>query len=125
MLISKIQNPQIPVKEFVHDLKAFLGHYGRIDHKNSKFLIAVTGKAIFSLLAEAPQKQLRELEERFLTESFENWMNRVVFVDLVCDPVKRLLSDFQHSKAQHPNARKMNRHKFGENSEFSVRRKIL
>ena len=62
---------------------------------------------------------LKKLEENYLSESFENWSKRVAIVNIVCDPVKRLLSDFQHYKAEHPNVLKFNAHKFGQNSEFS------
>ncbi|CAG5103406.1 Oidioi.mRNA.OKI2018_I69.chr1.g759.t1.cds [Oikopleura dioica] len=106
--------------EIVKDLKALLGHYSSIKNNKSQFLIAKTGFALFkAYLPTVPQNKLKMIEEKYLTETFENWKNRVVFVDIVCDPVKRLLSDFQHYKAEHPNALKMNDHKFGNKSEFS------
>ncbi|CBY07273.1 unnamed protein product [Oikopleura dioica] len=106
--------------DIIYDLKALLGHFARINHKSSKFLVTKTGTAtINSYLPSAPAEELKKLEEKYLSESFEDWTKRVIFVDLVCDPVKRLLSDFQHYKADHPNARKINEHKFGKKSEFS------
>ena len=115
----------IPLLEIVRDIKALLGHYSTIKNNKSQFLIAKTGYALFkNYLPSVPKNKLKMIEEKYLTETFENWMNRVIFVDIVCDPVKRLLSDFQHYKADHPNALKMNEHKFGSNSEFSVSQKI-
>jgi hypothetical protein len=114
---------RILLKDIISDLKAVLGHFARINHHSSKFLVTKTGTAMLNSHLPAAQKSspqaLKKLEENYLFESFENWSKRVAIVNIVCDPVKRLLSDFQHYKAEHPNVLKFNAHKFGNHSEFS------
>ena len=54
--------------------------------------------------------------DKLVTPNIIEWAQTVKIIMCVCDPVKRLRSDFLHVKADRPKAKAMNKDKIGPNS---------
>ena len=45
--------------------------------------------------------RFRKIPKGLTASDIEKWKQKLVAIDCLCDPVKRLLSDFLHVKATH------------------------
>lgn len=92
--------------DFNRDLKGFLGHIGianeqrNINWQPGTFMISKTGNsAVWNITHNAKHV---DTESIGLTQGdIDKWRREIIAIDCLCDPVKRLFSDFLHVRAQH------------------------
>ena len=91
--------------DFNRELKSFLGHIGIANQKRNfnlepgTFMITKTGNPAVWKIAENAEHVNASVG---LTKSdIDKWRDTIIAIDCLCDPVKRLFSDFLHVQATH------------------------
>ena len=101
---------------YSYDMKALLGHASNKQkyiewepHKGQVLLVKMGNAAVWNITSHAA---LVTADINMTVFDVHKWRQHVVAIDCLCDPVKRLFSDYLHVKDAH------NTHKKRPNSQF-------
>ena len=106
---------------YSYDMKALLGHASNkqkyIDWKKGDLLLVKMGNAAVWNITAHPAKVTEGLNMTVF--DIKKWRKHVVAIDCLCDPVKRLFSDYLHVKDSHNTKKKRPNSQFlGEDSKL-------
>jgi len=108
---------------FELDFGAFLGQMKPFNATDDQIVVTKTGFNAVNEIAAGYEKYKKSNKfnenywiDQMVQPTVSSWAENVKILVCLCDPVKRLRSDFLHVKAEHPDSKPMNKDKFGPNS---------